>query len=445
LNDDAKDTPDFHARAVKERIELTNEWHARLGLALPPPMRCSHVVSLRSETTLGESRAKFAEFCRKQGQSLPAEGSRQHVVDIGACRLKWEGHTEATSHTILVPGNGHPPFSETALDFLEQEKRAELADDMFIGVHVEVVEGSAADELRGIGLAQSLLGSHQVYGGLMSSGNAAVWSAFQLDAEGFIRILIVDYGLSLGALSRLLQRLLEMETYRMLAMMALPRARAAMVALGSLEPQLIAVMNELENNKSEQYQEQALREITGIAAKVEQIATSHAYRFAAARAYADIVERRASEVGEQVVENNQRYTNFMLRSLLPAMRTCDATELRSNELAQRVSRAANLLNTMVDMVQKKQSQELLLSMAERARLQLRLQQAVEGFSIFAISYYAVGLLSYGLKALVASGVEIDDTLLTGLAAPVIFATVWVMVRIIRRGLSKSEKRVQEHL
>jgi uncharacterized membrane-anchored protein len=250
--------------------------------------------------------------------------------------------------------------------------------------------------------------------------------------------------LSLGALSRLLQRLLEMETYRMLAMMALPRARAAMVALGSLEPQLIAVMNELENNKSEQYQEQALREITGIAAKVEQITTSHAYRFAAARAYADIVERRAGEVGEQVVENNQRYTNFMLRSLLPAMRTCDATELRSNELAQRVSRAANLLNTMVDMVQKKQSQELLLSMAERARLQLRLQQAVEGFSIFAISYYAVGLLNYGLKALVAGGVEIDDTLLTGLAAPVIFATVWVMVRIVRRGLSKSEKRVQEH-
>jgi uncharacterized membrane-anchored protein len=199
-------------------------------------------------------------------------------------------------------------------------------------------------------------------------------------------------------------------------------------------------MNELENNKSERYQEHALREITEVAAKVEQIASSHAYRFAAARAYANIVERRVNEVGEQVVENHQRYTNFLLRSLLPAMRTCDATELRTNELAQRVSRAANLLNTMVDMVQKKQSQELLVSMAERARLQLRLQQAIEGFSIFAISYYAVGLLSYGFKALAAGGLEFNDTLLTGIAAPVVFAVVWVMVRIVRRGLSRAEER-----
>jgi uncharacterized membrane-anchored protein len=125
----------------------------------------------------------------------------------------------------------------------------------------------------------------------------------------------------------------------------------------------------------------------------------------------------------------------LLRSLQPAMRTCDATERRADELARRVARAANLLDTMVDMVQKKQNQELLHSMAERARLQLRLQQAVEGFSIFAISYYAVGLLAYGFKALKSVGVHLDDALLTGLSAPVVFAVVWITVRSVRRKLA----------
>jgi uncharacterized membrane-anchored protein len=427
--------PDEHSRAMAERLSISNEWHARPSLRLPAPMRASHVVALNSETTIDRARAEFAEFCGKHSKSPPAENSRHHTVEVGACQIKWEGHTEAISHTLLVPGNGQPPFTETALDFLEREKQQALVDDMYIGVHIEVLTPGQRGDDQGYELARSLLGAEPLFGGLMSSGCAAVWSSFKLDAKGFTRIVIIDLGISVGRLSRLLQRLLEMETYRMLAMMALPRAREAMSALGSLEPELTEVMSTLERDKSESTQESALRAITGIAARVEQIASTHAYRFAAARAYASIVERRAVEVVEEQIEGYQRYTNFLLRSLQPAMRTCDATERRADELAQRVARAANLLNTMVDMVQKKQNQELLQSMAERARLQLRLQQAVEGFSIFAISYYAVGLLSYAFKAAKSAGVDLDPALLTGVSAPLVFALVWITIRSVRRRLS----------
>ena len=146
------------------------------------------------------------------------------------------------------------------------------------------------------------------------------------------------------------------------------------------------------------------------------------------------MERRAVEVGETQIEGHQCYTNFLLRSLLPAMRTCDATERRADELAQRVTRAANLLDTMVDMVQKKQNQDLLHSMAERARLQLRLQQAVEGFSIFAITYYAVGLLGYLFKSGKVLGLGMDPDLLTGLSAPLVLVVVWLSVRRIKKKL-----------
>lgn len=433
------DTGSFHSKALQERILISNEWHARPGLRQAPPMRCSHLVALRDESsTIDEARERFAEFCRKHGAGEPPPGTRQHSVSIGNCQLKWEGHTEAVSHTVMVPGNGRPPYSETALDMLDREKREELLANMFIGVSIEVLPPAAEDDPHGHELARSLLGADSVRGGLMSTEQAAVWSSFRLDADGFVRILVVDLGITEGRLSRLLQRILEIESYRILAMMALPRAREAMASLGRLEPELNSVMARLEKDRSEEYQERALRKITGIAASVEQIVTTHAYRFAAARAYSAIVERRAVEIDEHKIGGYQSYTNFLLRSLQPAMRTCDATERRATELAERVARAANLLNTMVDMVQKKQNQELLHSMAERARLQLRLQQAVEGFSIFAISYYAVGLLGYGFKAMKAAGLPINDAILTGVSAPLIFALVWVLVRSVRRRLSPGE-------
>ncbi len=428
----------IHEISQEQRIRLSNEWHARPGLRQAPPMRCSHIVSLRNESTVDEAREEFAAFCRKHDASGPPAGSRQHNVRIGACQVKWEGHTEAVSHTVMVPGNGQPPFKETALDLLDRKKRDALSSNFLVGVHIEVLPAPGPDDPNGYALASSLLASQTLHGGLMSAGHAAVWSAFQLDADGFLRIVIIDLDIPEGRLSRLLQRIVEIESYRMLAMIALPRARDAMAALGRLEPELNKVMIRLEQDRSEANQEDALRTITGIAASVEQIVSTHAYRFAAARAYSSIVERRLEEVGEDKIGGYQSYTNFLLRSLQPAMRTCDATERRANELAQRVARAANLLNTMVDMVQKKQNQTLLQSMDERAYMQLRLQQAVEGFSIFAISYYAVGLLGYGLKALKSVGLPIDATLLTGIAAPLVFALVWVLVRSVRRRLSNND-------
>lgn len=417
-----------------QRIALSNEWHARPNLSLPAPFRCTHVVALRSETTIEESREAFGVFCTEHGQGQPAAGSRHHSVQIGSCLIKWEGHTEANSHTLLVPGNGQSPFAESAIDFLDDGKRSELLEEMFIGVKIEVIGTGVGAGHDNLALVQSLLGAQVIYGGAMSENCAEVWSAFRLDAEGFVRLVVIDRGISEERLARLMQRLLEMETYRMLAMMALPRAREVMATLGELEPQLDEVMRQLASSAGDVAQEQLLRRITAISARAEHVAAANAYRFAAARAYYGIVDRRIKETSEKKLGSHQRYSNFLLRSLQPAMRTCDAAERRTHELAERVARAANLLGSMVDMVQKKQNQDLLETMTDRATLQLRLQQAVEGFSIFAISYYAVGLLSYGLKSAKAIGVGIDPDLATGIAAPLVFAVVWLTIRTVRRRL-----------
>ena len=71
-------------------------------------------------------------------------------------------------------------------------------------------------------------------------------------------------------------------------------------------------------------------------------------------------------------------------------------------------------------------------MDRRARLQLRLQETVEGLSVAAITYYVVGLVAYGAKALDVSGLPLDADVAPGVAIPIVAGLVWFGVRRIRR-------------
>ena len=127
---------------------------------------------------------------------------------------------------------------------------------------------------------------------------------------------------------------------------------------------------------------------------------------------------------------------FLQRTLQPAMRTREAAERRIEELAQRVSRALTLLNSMVDMIQTRQTNAMMRTMSQNAQIQVRLQQAVEGFSTFVISYYALGILSYVLVGLEAAGyLPFDPKLILAATAPLLLASVWFMSRKLRKRLT----------
>jgi uncharacterized membrane-anchored protein len=59
---------------------------------------------------------------------------------------------------------------------------------------------------------------------------------------------------------------------------------------------------------------------------------------------------------------------------------------------------------------------------------LRLQQAVEGLSVVAISYYSIGLLNYVGKAAKAAGLPVNPDVLTGALIPVMVGVVWLGLR-----------------
>jgi uncharacterized membrane-anchored protein len=119
------------------------------------------------------------------------------------------------------------------------------------------------------------------------------------------------------------------------------------------------------------------------------------------------------------------------------MQTCSGSAARQDSLSQRVARASQLLSTRVEIARQRQNQALLESMNRRAKLQLRLQQTVEGLSVAAITYYVVGLVNYAAKAVKTAGVALNAELVTGVSIPVVALLIALGVRRARRMVSRA--------
>jgi len=77
-------------------------------------------------------------------------------------------------------------------------------------------------------------------------------------------------------------------------------------------------------------------------------------------------------------------------------------------------------------------------MASRAKLQLRLQQTVEGLSIAAITYYVVGLIGYLAKGTEVMGLPLDPALIMAVSIPIVAIGLAVGLSRVRRSIEKSE-------
>jgi uncharacterized membrane-anchored protein len=71
-----------------------------------------------------------------------------------------------------------------------------------------------------------------------------------------------------------------------------------------------------------------------------------------------------------------------------------------------------------------------------AAQQLRLQQAVEGLSVAAISYYVIGLIGYLGKAAKGLGLHVNPDVLTGLSVPVVAVVVWLSLQRMHKRMHK---------
>ena len=224
-----------------------------------------------------------------------------------------------------------------------------------------------------------------------NSDGAAVYATdFQPGPSGFVRILVADRRMSPERAGALVQRVIELETYRTLALLGLPEAQRLAPSIAASERRLVEVTEQMRRAGDLAANHKLLDELTALAAEVEAGAAASVFRFGASRAYEEIVEQRLQTIGERKVGGLPTWSSFLARRMKPALRTCVTTEARQSSLSLKLARAANLLRTRVDVELEQQNQELLKSMNARTRLQLRLQTTVEGLSVAAITYYVVG-------------------------------------------------------
>jgi uncharacterized membrane-anchored protein len=422
------------------RRALTNEVHARPFAPLGAPLRATHLALLSGEAAAETDRAQVARLCAQYGVAAPGEGDTHWMADFGTYQLKWERHTEFSTYSffqpVAPPGEADyaEPFAAAALALVPEDWLEALPGEVLAGVHLEMESREAPQ--RNPGTLAKLFGTDNIAGSLVSGGAAAVWMDFALHPDGFGRILVHDRGMRPRQAGRLVQRLFEIETYRMMALLALPLARrygADFTRAGERLTDITARMTSIAGLEDER---RLLEELTGLSSQVEGMAAATSYRFSAARAYYALVRRRVEELREERFEGFQTLLEFVERRLAPAMRTCEAVSDRLDTLSRRITRAGELLRTRVDIQLEAQNSGVLKSMDRRARLQLRLQQTVEGLSVAAISYYLVGLISYAAKAAKAAGLGLDADIVTGLAIPVVVVAVgygvWRVRRLVER-------------
>ena len=410
---------------------IAEELHSRPAPLVNPPASISHLALQCSPEEARTVVELVAELCRRYGAPPPFR-EHHHAAQLGRLELRLEQHTEFASLTFLRPGDGLRPFVDTALELVPKDWLARLPGRVVAALHL-VVEPRRPPPP---GEIDQLFEGQRVRASLVM-GAAVVWTDWRTHGDGFDRFYVAAQGLDPFRAGRLVQRLVELDTYRMLALLGLPLARKLAPSLRELEEALGRITRRIGESRDIAAKRALLGELFDIAASAERMATETAFRFGATRAYHQLVRDRLHELGEQRFDPYQPLGQFLVRRFEPAMRTCQSVHERIASANTRISRAADLVRTRVDVELQEQNQKLLASMERRAALQLRLQETVEGLSVVVLSYYTVGLLDYLVQGLVALGLAAPaKSLVPAAAVPLVVAGVWLSVRWLRRRLHR---------
>lgn len=412
------------------RQQVLDEIHARPFEPIRSPCVILKYVFWRTKEI--DPIALLHQWCETRNLKKPEDDARHHSWSDGSAQLIFESHTEFVSLTWMGDSDHVPqadPFSVFGAP-------APVMGMLINAVRIDVKKPEKKD-------IQAIEDNSDEYGfsqfdqsslcvSKHLNGKAYIASDFRQDEFGLTHFLVLDMGMRAINCAALVRRLGEIETYRNVALLGLPEAQRAGPVVSRLEQELGEIFTELNTKKTTQENQNILNQLYRIAMDLEVLMLNCNFRFAASRAYHGIVQQRLDAINEENHLGYITFKTFLLKRITPAIQTCDAIEQRQQALAEKITRASDLLRTQLDLDLQAQNQTLLKALNERSEMQFRLQQTVEGLSVVAISYYAVSLLYYIFKGIPAPfGLSIN--MLVALSVPVVGLLVWLAIRRIRKG------------
>lgn len=399
------------------RAALSEEMHVRRLPRFTAPCRLVQMVTLLGEGG-GVAALAHIELLVAKARVLVPVSAKYAMLDLGGLTLVWERHTEFATYTLLRPGAFDAPFDPALFEPSQAAVMEHMPGEIVRATQIAFLPRDAPDlpaaEIEHWFLPEALIHCD------VADGLATIMSDFRLHDDGYGRLLVRDRGLARDEPAQLILRLQELGNYRNMALLGLPLAQRLTPDVTKLETRLADLTHSVSERTSED--DRLLDELTFLSAELARLLATTRYRMNATRAYGQISKDRLDSLAIGAVRGYQTLADFTDRRLMPALRTCDSFSARLEDLSQRAAWASELLRTRIDIALAKQNRDLLTSMDNRTQLQLRLQQAVEGISAVAISYYLVGLANYlfaaipGIRHDIAMGVTVPLVLIAVLLA-----------------------------
>ena len=381
---------------------VLSEVHARPFAAIAPPLRILHFAFMTDADLAARDRLAFSEFVAARGHRGPDAASKHYRVAFPDSALRWEQHAEFTTYTWEFANHDRSPFGRPTSELQKLMQQLPQPGPLLVAADLHLL--SEADG----GDWQKLFDPTSLVAFETEAGDARAATDFLAASDGFVRLLVLDRGMSTIRAGIFVQQLLELETYRTFCLLGLPEAQRLQPVVRRIEQTLGEITAEMTKSEGLAANKALLQRLMAVAGELE--------------AGARLASLRETPIGD-----HQTISGFMDRRLMPALRTCFSMQDRQADLSAKLMHAANLLRTRVDIDVEEQNGDLLKAMSERTRLQLRLQQTVEGLSIAAISYYVASLLGYVLEVLPEDAVPFG---VKYLKAGVIVATVAVITLIV---------------
>lgn len=417
------------------RYQLANELHARPFPTLVSPGQAVYLAIKQAHQAAKRDReldrAHLLALLDRFGAQHPSPDATHYFADLGRFNLKWESHTEFVTYTAFMENGEDRPFDPAAWEVFPADWLTNAPGQRITSAHIRFVkapeDGGEIVEQIGEWFAPESLAVSNVL-----DSTAIVAGDFRIDSTGHMRFAVFTKAeIGNRRIGRIVQRICEIETYKAMSMLGMPRARNVSHRMGDIDANLSGLVGDLTGDLARP--EETLHALLSAAAELEQLHTESSFRFGATRAYEALVNQRIEVLREERFRGRQTFGEFMMRRFDPAMRTVKATERRLQGMTDRAIRVGDLLRTRVDVDRAAQNQQLLASMDARSDMQLRLQKTVEGLSIVAISYYAVSLVVY-LVAPLSGPLGIEKAVLAALAVIPVVTIVWLALRAIQRSI-----------
>ncbi len=415
---------------------LIDELHNRPFPVIQLPAQVSNIVVLEPADRDSEI-AGLKQLAEIHNMTPPDDGVSCYYQSSEDFDLRWERHNEFSTYTLICNKKLSGTAFESGFSHISGDWLSTLSGQVISANHIDLRSAGEApdspEELEEYFDGRKLIGS-KIY-----DGNAKLWTSMRSHSDGFSRTLLVDQGVDPSQAGRAVRNLLEISTYRSMTLLALPTARELLPEISTLEQSLSATSEKLKLIETMEDEQNLMTELIAEATQVERLIADNSFRFSATEAYFNLTETRLNMLREEKIPTIRTLKQFHVRRFIPAYNTCMSVVKRKQNLSQRIGRTSELLHSRLQLSLEDQNQRLLASMDKRSKIQLRLQQTVEGLSVVAITYYSMGLLRLMVEPLpVERYLYLSDSAVVAIATPIIFFSALMVVRRIRKKLGNHD-------